>query len=585
MSLVSKRKKLTEILFAKDMKTWLYIVLLAVLVIFRMAIAYSQRVFLLPEGSGIDDMLMIRGAQSITSGNWLGEYGAFAIAKNMGFAVWLALLHSLHIPVLLGNAALWILACGFSAFALKPLFKGNIGRLFVFALLAFQPFSYAFYTQRVYRDAVFPAFSLLFFAGIVGLCLRFFTKKAEGSIFVAIICGIGLACAWLCREDGSLLLIFGIVAGIVLLVYLFTSKPKIHLMKKIISLCLPFVILVAGIAGFSAVNYVHYGVFMVSDMTQGEFASAYGSMTAVSYAVSGFKRFTPVSNAALEKMYDEVPLLAELRPELESTTVKSGFGSMNTDEFAGSFYFGLRYAADIGGHTPNAQAAQEYWKTLENQINLAVEEGRLQSGKPIKGTVPRLDGSLVMPAVKASGEYFLSLFTFNGTYGQGNIRPEESIGPEEKIQEVSDYLYSPYQTGYVAGTEQPYYNVPQQICFALCDIITWVYRVLLWVLLLAALICLVRGFAQAIKGLKKKEKRGGQLVFCTITLGLFLSVLLRVGVCGYMEVAAFDIGVYLMYLSGAVPPFMLFLIVSLGAQPVANMQKGKETTNKAILEK
>lgn len=577
MNLASKREKLTEIFFTKNMKTWLYIFLLVVLVAFRMAIAYSQRVFLLPEGSGIDDMLMIRAAQSITDGNWLGQYGAFTMAKNMGFAVWLAMLHTLHIPVLLGNTALWLLACGFSVFALKPLFRGNIGKLFVFALLAFQPFSYAFYTQRVYRDAVFPAFSLFFFAGIVGLCLRFFFGKAKGAVFVGIVCGLGLSGAWLSREDGSLLLIFAVAAAIVLLIYLSTHKPRVHMVKKLICLCLPFVILGAGIAGFSAVNYSQYGVFMVSDMTQGDFASAYGAMTAVSYGESGYKRFTPVSNDALEKMYAEVPLLAELRPELESGTVKSGFGSMNTDEFAGSFYFGLRYAADLGGHTPNAKAAQEYWQTLENQIEKAVEEGRLQSIRPVAGTVPKLDGSMVMPVIQASGEYFLALFTFSGDYGRENIRPEESIGPEEKVQAVSDYLYSPYQTGYVEGTEEPYYNVPQRICFMLCDIITWIYRILSWILFLIALVCLCKGFTKAIKGLKKGGKLGGQLAFSIITLGLLLSVLLRVGVCGYMEVAAFDIGVYLMYLSAAVPPFMLFLLASFGAQQVGKLQEELET--------
>ncbi len=77
-----------------------YLLVLFVLVSLRMLIAFSQRVLLTPQGAPLDDMLMIRGAMSITEGEWLGAYNAFNTAKNMGYAVILAALHIIRLPVL-----------------------------------------------------------------------------------------------------------------------------------------------------------------------------------------------------------------------------------------------------------------------------------------------------------------------------------------------------------------------------------------------------------------------------------------------------------------------------------------------------
>lgn len=49
-------------------------------------------------GAPLDDELMFRAANAITSGQWLGEYDYLTLSKSMFFAVWLALLNKLHLP-------------------------------------------------------------------------------------------------------------------------------------------------------------------------------------------------------------------------------------------------------------------------------------------------------------------------------------------------------------------------------------------------------------------------------------------------------------------------------------------------------
>lgn len=552
---------------AKQIQKWLYLALLVVLCAVRLLIAHSQRVYLLPQGAGIDDMLMIRAAQSITEGNWLGAYGGMAIAKHMGFALWLALLHTLGVPVLLGNAALWIGACGFAVWCLRPVFTGRLGRVLVFAFLAFQPVSFAFFTQRVYRDAIFPALCLAFFAGILGLALRLCSERARGAVFAALGAGFGLAGAWLVREDGIVLLAFAVCALALVLLFVIFNKNARRRVAKVVCAVLPFVVLLGSILGFSAANQQQYGVFMVSDLNSGNFPRAYGAMVAVSDGMSGRQAMRPVSREALERMYEEVPLLALLQEELEGSGLLAGFGNLETGEYGGSFYFALRLAADYAGLTPTGEEAQNYWAKVTGELYDAIRQGRLPAqrvglevdgiypfgGLP-EGTVPIYHNDLFAPTAAETGRGFWTVMTF----ADCNPRPAESVGPVEEIEALSAWLHSPVQEGYVEGTGEPYYNVVQKACFLLCDVLVWLYRVAVWPLLALALFAMARALGRGVKALVQKRGYTTTLLWGLLLLGLLLSFVLRLVVAAYMEVAAFGVGTAIMYLSAALPPLLLF---------------------------
>ena len=111
----------------------------------------------------------------------------YDLSKAMFFPVWLALLHVLHLPYLVSGAALWCAASLLAAFAFAPLWRnaepgcGRVLTLGLFGALAFLPSSWAAYTLRVYRDNIFPALCLVFFAGMAGMALRavFYTAKQK----------------------------------------------------------------------------------------------------------------------------------------------------------------------------------------------------------------------------------------------------------------------------------------------------------------------------------------------------------------------------------------------------------------------
>ena len=199
----------------------------ALLVCLRLALTSFQQAYTWVGGAPLDDELMFRAAQNITAGEWLGAYAYLPLSKAMFFPVWLALLHALHLPYLVAGAALWCGAALLAAFAFSPLWRkkrpeqGRVLTLALFAALAFLPSSWAAYTLRVYRDNIFPALCLYFFAGMAGMALRASFEKDKPLWPWLAVAGAGLACGYLDREDAGLFLLpFAAAATVIVAVVL-----------------------------------------------------------------------------------------------------------------------------------------------------------------------------------------------------------------------------------------------------------------------------------------------------------------------------------------------------------------------------
>ena len=183
-------------------------VLCALLVCLRLALTGFQQAYIWVGGAPLDDELMFRAANHITAGQWLGAYDYLTLSKAMFFPVWLALLHALHLPYLISGAALWCGAALLAAFAFSTLWRkkdpaqGRVLTLGLFAVLAFLPSSWAAYTLRVYRDNIFPALCLYFFAGMAGMALRaVFTPEKPLWPWLAAA-GVWPAAIWTARMPG-----------------------------------------------------------------------------------------------------------------------------------------------------------------------------------------------------------------------------------------------------------------------------------------------------------------------------------------------------------------------------------------------
>ena len=116
--------------------------------------------------------------------------------------------------------------------------------------------------------------------------------------------GAGLACGYLNREDAGLFLLpFAIAATLCMLVVLLHRRRWLCAAAQVI----PYAVLAAGVGIFCALNQHWYGVWGLSDFSEGSFADAMGAMTRV--ATDSDEPLLSVPADAREKLYAEIPQL------------------------------------------------------------------------------------------------------------------------------------------------------------------------------------------------------------------------------------------------------------------------------------
>jgi hypothetical protein len=534
-------------------KTAMTVAILATVI--KLALSLTQFATIYPPLAPIDDDLMFRRAQSIAGGKWLGEYGWLTISKHMGFSVWLAFLHKLKIPYLVGNMALWCTASAFCTGAFRPVLKKNKQWLFVYLLLAFNPAASASFSTRVYRDSVFPALCLMFFSGVCGAAFR---RKENFKKILPWLClyGLSFGAVYLTREDGIWVLPFFIGAGVIVTADLYKSGTK-NIAKPIGAMLLPFVLSFILIGAYAFQNYRHYSRFIVSDFDSGEFKAAYGAMTSLKQ--ESWNPLVAVPASVRADLYREIPMFAPVEEALEEKWLKNGYFDSELQDFkSGSFYWALRKALDTLGVYDSPQTARDYYVNLTAQIQKAVDEGRL---KTTDGT-RRLRRSLTPPIKK---EYVLPVIsqTFDGMkktvkFADCDPLAQRAVGVyKEEIQPVEDFIHQKGATAMIENTDIPYLSLVRKAGHGILRFIRSLYAVFIP-------ISAVFAFIWQIKVLKddlffKRLSFSGFLNI--VMLGILLMMIFRRAMVGFMEVSSFGIGTYVMYLSTIHPLLILYCAV------------------------
>ena len=535
----------------------------ALLVCLRCALTGFQQAYIWVGGAPLDDELMFRAANCISAGEWLGAYDYLTLSKAMFFPVWLALIHALHLPYLVAGAGLWCAASLLAAFAVSPLWRKKeagctrVITLALFALLAFLPSSWAAYTLRVYRDNIFPALCLIFFAGMAGAALRaVLYPSGEKRLWPWLLAaGAGLGCGYLDREDAGLFLLpFAAVATIVMLVVLVRARRW----RSCAAQAMPYALLAAAVLIFCGLNYSHYGVFALSDFSEGSFAAAMGAMMRVDTASE--EPLLSVPTDAREKIYEAVPELEPLAYWLEEDEqLQNDFRDPQLDDYrAGSFYWAIRRAAQFEGIYDTPQKADAYWQGVADAINAACDAGTLPSrtGERAATSQP-IKASYVAPTLAETLRGIVHVVTFADCEPYEALR---SIGTEEDMAQWSGYLHCGFNNAAEAGKDTPYYSPYQKLVFGIMEAITWVYRALLWLGLLAGLVCHFGALPRVLR-----RRTADTVVPWLLLFGILGIALLRCAMIAFVEVSSFGIGTSTMYLATVHPLFLLYAFVSVAA--------------------
>ncbi len=532
------------------------LVLAALLVSFKLELVETQMAQTYYYGfAPIDDTLMYQSAVSVAEGDWLGSYSWKTLSKHMFFSVWLAWLYDMEVPYLVGGHLLYLVACVAAAWACAPLFRHKQWCAAVFAALWMSPYSWAQFTLRVYRDNIFPSLCLLFFAGALGMFLRF-RQKPWRSVVFALLAGLGFGTAWLTREDGTWLLPF---AGCATAAYLLLTalQKDMKLRQKLWRAALPVLSAAVGlvcIGLYCEQNYQHYGRFVVSDFTSKEFQDTIGAL--LRCETDGAHEQILVCKQTRDKVAAASPLYARLEQTItDNPALYGGYGSEEDREFnSGGFYWALRIVASETGYYTNARETRDFFAALAAEINEACDSGMLEHRGGKKSTIVMpWHAEYLQPTLEEFGNSVRCLLQFEQTTALAEL----STPPPDQAAEMRAFLHTELST--VTGLDGTgvMYTASQIDAARRMAGITRYYRSAMVPALVLAMLGLFGWIFRAVREIRAKKIGFGAMA-AILLLGVLLSVLLRVGIASYMEAVSFQIGTYLMYLSPACPLLLLF---------------------------
>lgn len=508
----------------------------------RLFLAWTQYATIYPPLAPIDDHFMFTAAQNIVAGDWFGDYNYLTLSKHAFFSVWLAFLHIVKVPFMVGNAALWAFTSVVTVMAFAPLIKKNRAKLFLYLGMLYNPAVWAQFSTRVYRDSIFPSLCILFFACIIAVGLRY-KQPIKNSIGYMIGYGVTFGVVYLSREDGIWVLPFAVIAFVIVAVLWIVEKHK-GAVVRIVSLAMPFVLSIAVICSYCYMNYTHYGRFIVSDFTSSDFTKAYGALMSIEH--EDWQPLVSVPNDVREKLYDEVPSFALFEEGLEEPILKNGYFNKTLNDFqSGGFYWAIRTALQNAGYYDTPQKAQQYYETLYAEIVQAVEEGRLEAGKFYTSVTSPIKPQYILPVIGEGFKGFWAAMTFQ----QCDPLAEKAVGYPHEIEEVENFIRQKGGTVLVANSDIVYLPPLQWLTHTFMRVMNVVYKIGIPLMLVMSLCWVIKALCWDIH-CKKLSLDG---LMAIVLIGLVGMALLRCMMIGYVEVSAFNIGTYGMYLSSVYP--------------------------------
>lgn len=324
-----------------------------------------------------DDRMLFENAYDLLSGVWLGSYDSYTLAKGISYPLFLVLAKKLCLPYSVLLSLLQAVGTRLFVRALSVRWKNPYGQTLLYLLLLFPPISLTqLVAQRLYRMAIVPGMVLVVFSGMIGLTLRK-EQPLKKQLPWAVLTGVALAFFWQIREDSVWILPFVAVmtvwnVGYVILV-LHKKRSGRQILLHCLTLLLPILLLFAGNMSISAINQIHYGVFLTNDRTEGNFAE----LLSLFYRLDSNTDVNDIwiSRDTITAAEAVSPTLQQIQPLLDSYVED---WSTDNGEIPGDhFSWVLRDAVQDSGYSPDAVSAQNFYGNVLSELQAAVERGDL----------------------------------------------------------------------------------------------------------------------------------------------------------------------------------------------------------------
>lgn len=190
---------------------------------------------------------------------------------------------------------------------------------------------------------------------------------------------------WQIREDSVWILPFIAVMTVWNVGYVILALHKKRTGRQLLLQCfillLPILLLFGGNITISAINQVHYGVFLTNDRTEGNFAE----LMSLFYHLQGNTEAGSdiwISRETIAKAEAVSPTLQQLQPLLDSYV--EDWSTSNGEIPGDHFSWVLRDAVQDSGYSPDAVSAQTFYGSVLSELHAAVERGDLTKGRTVR---------------------------------------------------------------------------------------------------------------------------------------------------------------------------------------------------------
>lgn len=345
--------------------------------------------------AGCDDALLTNWALNLLGGKWTGPFSCYIFTKEVGFSIYLAVIHRLRLPYIMATNLLYILGSLILLYAISHVVKKKWVLCIIYAVTLFHPVMVAIHTgQRVYRNGFAVALTLWVFGSLLNLYFEIAEKSFLRNCIWTILAAGSLGYLWETKSDTIWVLPFTLAVLLATAVIIIKNRKMFVLSPESceqynfwrgnIQICFRMVLLILPFLGiiFSS----HFVDIVNTKVYGGPRIAYYGPATSLMTGIDAKDSTENISlsRKTFQRLCSLSPTLSTIQEEVEAQMDEydeydTHPGDGNVED--GWIGWALIEAVAEAGHYKDYQLVNEFYRKVYEELMAAVNAGQIQLKK------------------------------------------------------------------------------------------------------------------------------------------------------------------------------------------------------------
>lgn len=345
--------------------------------------------------AGCDDALLTSWALNLLGGKWTGPFSCYIFTKEVGFSIYLAVIHRLRLPYIMATNLLYILGSLILLYAISHVVKKKWVLCIIYAVTLFHPVMTAINTgQRVYRNGFAVALTLWVFGSLLNLYFEIAEKSFLKNCMWTVFAAGSLGFLWETKSDTIWMLPFTLAVLLATAFVIIKDRKKFPPVSEFrlqhgfwrrwggrVQICLRMGLLILPFLG---IIFSSYFVDIVNTKVYGGPRIAYyGPATSLMTGVESEDSTENISlsRKTFQKLCSLSPTLATIQRQVEAEMDEydkydTHPGDGNVED--GWIGWALIEAVAEAGHYEDCQSANEFYRKVYEELMAAVNAGEIK---------------------------------------------------------------------------------------------------------------------------------------------------------------------------------------------------------------